>query len=170
MTGAIIYESKYGSTAQYARWIAEATGLKIFQVADPRADPARFDVVVLASPIYFYKVMLRSWIKLNLTALLARPVILVTVSGAPAGDKLQGWIDASLPGPFVDHARHFVLRGRIDRQKISWFDRMMLNFDARRNPDPEEARQERQGFDMVDKAAIAPVVAAVRRFAKAEAA
>ena len=170
MTGAIFYESKYGSTAQYARWIGEATGLEVFEVADPRADPARFDFVVLASPIYFYKVMSRSWIKRNLAALLARPVILLTVSGAPAGEKLAGWIEDSLPGAFRDHAQHFALRGRIDRREISWIDRMLLNFDARRNPDPEEARQERLGFDLVDKAAIRPVVAAVRGVAKAEAA
>lgn len=32
MNGAIFFASKYGSTAQYAEWIAEATDLPMFDV------------------------------------------------------------------------------------------------------------------------------------------
>lgn len=167
MNGAIFYASKYGSTAQYANWIGEATGLAVLNVADPKANAAEVDFLVLGSPVYSYKVKLRSWIGLHLSALLARPVILFTVSGAPPGEKLDGWVADSLPRAFLDHAQHFALRGRIDRRKLSWFDRMMLDWDARRNPDPAEARQEREGFDAVDKASIAPVVAAVRAVQRA---
>ena len=162
MTGAVFYDSKYGATAAYARWIGAATGLPVFTTADPAADPDRFDVIVLGSPVYFYKVLLRSWIKLHLRCLTSRPVVFFTVSGAPAGAKLDGWISDSLPPAFVRHARRFALPGRIDRASLSWFDRLMLDWDARRNPDPAEAQQERDGFDGVDRAAIAPVVAAVR--------
>lgn len=170
MSGAIFYDSKYGATRDYARWIGEATGLPLFEVSDPKADPDAFDVVVLGSPVYFYKAMLGPWIEMHLKCLTSRPVILFTVSGAPKGPKLDGWLADSLPKAFLDHAQHFALRGRIDRQKLSWVDRLLLNWDARRNPDPEEARQEREGFDAVDKRAIDPVVKAVRKVMAVEAA
>ena len=32
MKGAIFFASKYGSTAQYSNWLAEATGLPVFDV------------------------------------------------------------------------------------------------------------------------------------------
>jgi hypothetical protein len=38
MKGAIFFSSKYGSTAQYANWIGEATGLPVFDVKDAKAD------------------------------------------------------------------------------------------------------------------------------------
>ena len=170
MTGAVFYDSKYGATAAYARWIGAATGLPVYTTADPAADPDRFDVIVLGSPVYFYKVWLGSWIKLHLRCLTSRPVVFFTVSGAPAGRKLDGWISDSLPPAFVRHARRFALPGRIDRASLSWFDRLMLDWDARRNPDPVEAQREREGFDAVDQRAIAPVVAAVRGMLRAQAA
>ena len=43
MKGAIFFSSKYGSTAQYARWIGEAAGLPVFDVKDADADPSKYD-------------------------------------------------------------------------------------------------------------------------------
>jgi len=170
MNGVIFYDSKYGATADYAGWTAEATGLPIYQISNPEADPDRFDFLVVGSPVYLYKVMLRSWIEMHIPCLTGRPVLLFTVSGAPAGDRLDGWLADSLPRAFVAHARHFALRGRLDRQKLSWVDRFLLDWDARRNPDPVEAQREREGFDAMDRKAIAPLVAAVRGLQRAAAA
>jgi len=40
MKGAIFFSTKYGSTAQYAKWIGEATGLPVFNIKVTNADPS----------------------------------------------------------------------------------------------------------------------------------
>lgn len=170
MNGAIFYDTKYGSTRQYADWIGAATGLPVYSVADPEANPERFDFLVLGSPVIYYKVLIRRWVELHLDALLERPVILFTVSGARPGAKLDGWVSESLPRAFVDHARRFALQGRMDPKKLGWWDRIMLQIGGRKNPDREAGREEIEGFDFMDRASIGPVVAAVRELVRAEAA
>ena len=51
MNGAIFYTTRYGSTAQYAKWISEATGLPAFDVNGPRSNPSEYDFLILGSPI-----------------------------------------------------------------------------------------------------------------------
>ena len=48
MNAAIFYSGTYGSTAQYANWIGDATGLPVFSI-DLNADPAAYDVLVLGN-------------------------------------------------------------------------------------------------------------------------
>ena len=58
MKGAIFYSSKYGSTAQYAQWIADATGLPIFDTKHSQADPANYDFFVIYFRNYCFSVKL----------------------------------------------------------------------------------------------------------------
>ncbi|MCB1338391.1 MAG: hypothetical protein KDK10_13340 [Maritimibacter sp.] len=170
MNGAILYDTKYGATEQYARWIGEASGLPVFSLAAPEADPERYDFVVLGSPVISQRVLVRAWVALHLAGLLARPVILFTVSGTGVGARLDGWVRDSLPAAFLDHARHFALRGRLEPRKLGLYDRLKLQIGGGADPDGVAARGEIAGFDFMDRAAIGPVVAAARRFARAAAA
>ena len=163
MKGAIFYSGQYGSTAQYARWIGEATGLPVFDVSESKADPAEFDFVVLGSSVTIYKLTIRKWIARHLTALLSRPVMLFTVSGAPPGAKLDGWVRDCLPPDFVAHAERFAFRGRLDLSTMNWWTRTILKIGAAMNKDPEARREELEGFDYMDKAAIEPLVSRIDR-------
>ncbi len=162
MDGAIFYSSKYGSTAQYAKWIAEATDLPRFDIATSDADPSDYDFIVLGSPIYYYKLRMQSWIKRNLASIRMRPVILFSVSGAGPGRKLDGWIAKSLPPEVRGLTEHVALRGRQIPEQLTLFDRTMLIAAALLNRDPKAAREEMRGFDGMDRAAIAPIVDLIR--------
>ena len=158
MNGAIFFSSKYGSTAQYAHWIGQATGLPVFDVKNQNADPSKYDFLILGSPIIYYKLLIRKWVKRHLTKLTDKPIIFFSVSGAPAGPKLDGWIADSLPEKFISRMYHVALRGRQIPGELSWFDRMMLKIAALANQDPEASKQEFEGFDFMDKASIAPIL------------
>ena len=168
MNGAIFYSSKYGSTAQYANWIAEATSLPVFDVKDGNADPKKFDFLILGSPIIYYRLSIRKWVKSHLGNIENKPIIFFSVSGAPAGEKLNGWIAESLPEYFISKMNHVALRGRQIPKELTFFDRMMLKIGAMTNKDPEARKQEFEGFDFMDKSSIGPIVKLIKQFQQKE--
>ena len=66
MKGAIFFSGKYGSTEQYSYWISEATGLPVFDIKDPQADPSEYDFLILGSSISYFRLSNRKWVKENL--------------------------------------------------------------------------------------------------------
>ena len=163
MNGAIFFTSRYGSTAQYARWIGDATALPVFDIADANADPSRYEFLVLGCPVIYHTLTIRKWVKRNLEQIDTKPIILFTVSGAPAGQKLNGWIADSLPGHFIARMNHVALLGRQNPNDLNWFDRIMLVIGGLMNRDPVASREEMKGFDYMDKSSIEPVVKLVQQ-------
>ena len=84
MNGAIFFSSKYGSTAQYANWIGQATGLPLYDVKYNNADLSKYDFLILGSPIIYYKLNIHKWVKKHLSKLADKPIIFFSVSGAGA--------------------------------------------------------------------------------------
>lgn len=165
MKGAIFIASKYGSTAQYANWIGEATSLPVFNIKDTQANPSQYDFLVLGSPIIYYKLLNRKWLKANLSIIEKKTSILFTVSGAPAGSKLDGWIaNSNLPTTFISQMYHIALLGRQRPEELTWYDRMMLKIGGMRNPDPVAKKEELEGFDYMDKNSIEPIVELIHKF------
>lgn len=163
MKGAIFFSSRYGSTAEYARWIAAATGLPAFDVNDTKTSLSEYDFLVLGSPVIYHKLMFHKWVKKNLACILGRPTILFSVSGAGVGPKLDAWIANCLPGELISHAELVALRGRQNPKMLTRFDRIMLIIGGLKNPDPIASREELQGFDFMDKSSIKPVIDWIER-------
>ena len=158
MKGAIFFSSKYGSTEEYAEWIAQATDLPVFNVNDTNADPAAYDFLILGSPIIYYKLIIHKWVKKHLAILAHKPIIFFSVSGAPAGAKLDGWIANSLPKDFIASMRHVALQGRQIPEELTYYDRTMLKIAALFNRDPKARKVEFEGFDFMEYASIEPIV------------
>lgn len=162
MNGAIFFATRHGSTAQYAQWIAEATGLPTFDVNRADADPSGYDFVVIGAPVIYHKLAIRKWVRQHLASFESKPVVFFTVSGAPAGEKLDGWIAGSLPESLIRRMNHVALRGRQNPKDLPWFDRTMLIIGGLMNPDRVAGREELKGFDFMDKSTIDPVVELIR--------
>tara|TARA_R110002167_G_scaffold266779_3_gene473563 strand:- start:535 stop:1050 length:516 start_codon:yes stop_codon:yes gene_type:complete len=170
MKGAIFFSGKYGSTAQYANWIGDVTGLRVFDVNTVDADPSKYDFLVLGSSVMFYKLTINKWVKANIHGIMTKPVILFTVSGASGGPKLDGWIADCLPKDLVSRMQHSALRGRMDPNELSWGLRLIMRIGALLNPDPQSSKEERGGFDYVDKSSIEPILTMVAQIQTSEAA
>lgn len=159
MNGAIFYSGKRGSTAQYAQWIGEATGLPVFDANNTQADPADYDFLILGSSVIIFKLTIRKWVRANWDRIKQKPTLLFSVSGAAADDPLlQSWLLASYPAELVEQAPHVALGGRLDLTKFSWWMRLFMKIGAFTKPTPEKKRDMLEGFDRVDKASIAPIV------------
>jgi menaquinone-dependent protoporphyrinogen IX oxidase len=164
MKGAIFFSGKYGSTAQYSEWISEATGLPVFDIKDASADPADYDFLVLGSSILFFKLSNRKWVKENLSSLEGKAKILFSVSGAGPSKKLNRWVTNSLPADLLSRMEHVALRGKLDHSKVSWWVKLILFMGSLFNPSPEASKDERYGFDYMDKSSIEPIVRLVQQF------
>jgi len=162
MGGAVFFSSRYGSTEQYAQWIAEATSLPVHDLRKSDATLTEFDFLVLGTPVIYFKPMFHRWVKRNLEDILARPTVLFSVSGAGAGSKLDRWLAKSLPASLMSHVTHVALRGRQNPEELNRYDRAMLIIGGLFNPDRKAARDEMQGFDSMDKASIEPIVERIR--------
>jgi menaquinone-dependent protoporphyrinogen IX oxidase len=164
MKGAIFFSGKYGSTEQYSEWISEATGLPVFDIKDAGADPADYDFLVLGSSILFFKLSNRKWVKENLSSLEGKAKILFSVSGAGPSKKLNRWVTNSLPADLLSRMEHLALRGKLDHSKVSWWVKLILFMGSLFNPSPEASKDERYGFDYMDKSSIEPIVRLVQQF------
>ena len=158
MKGAILYITKYGSTAEYAQWIGEATGLPVFNVKDKNADPSKYDFLVLGSPIIYYKLKIHKWIKSNKDIINNKPIILFSVSGAGPSEKLDKWLKKSLSKEITSRMLHVALKGRQIPSELTLYDRTMLIIAGLKNPDPQARKEELKGFDYMDKSSIEPIV------------
>lgn len=168
MNGAIFFSGKYGSTLQYAKWIGKATGFPVFDINDPKADPSKYDYLILGSSILYFRLSIRNWINENLSDLEGRSKILFSVSGAGPSAKLNRWVSKSLPSGLASQMKHVALRGRLDHSMVSRRIRMMLWMGALFNPDPDARKDERHGFDYVDKDSIKPILRLAEKFKQPE--
>lgn len=168
MKGAIFFSGKYGSTEQYANWISEATGLPVFDIKDPNADPSKYEYLILGSSILYFRLSIRKWIKANGSKLENKTKILFSVSGAGPSDKLQRWVSASLPTNLASQMEHVALRGRLDHTKVNWVVKVMLWMGSLFNRDPEASKDERYGFDYMDKDSIEPIIRLVGQLIQPE--
>lgn len=168
MNGAIFYSSKYGSTRQYAEWIGEATGLPVFSVTGTSGHPGDYDFLVLGSSVMYYKLSIRKWMRANAAHIRSGRTILFTVSGAPPGLKLDGWVADSLPNSLISRVEHVALGGRWRREELTRWDRMTLLMGALMNRDPQARKEELEGFDYVDKSSIAPIVEMIETLSAAD--
>ena len=140
MSGAIFFSGKYGNTDQYAKWIGEATGLPVFDIKDPNADPAKYEFLILGSSIIFFRLTIRKWAKAKLAKLEGRSKIFFSVSGAGASAKLSRWVKASLPPVLFSQMEHVPLRGKLDHAKVSWWLRKILWVGSLLTPTPKPER------------------------------
>lgn len=96
-----------------------------------------------------------------------RTKILFSVSGAAPSNKLNRWVANSLPPDFLSEVKHIALRGKLDHSKVSWWVRIILWIGSLFNRSADASRDERYGFDYMDKSTIEPIVIQVKELQRA---
>ena len=164
MKGAIFFSGKYGSTEQYASWIGEATGLPVFDIKDPNADASKYEYLVLGSSIIYFKLSIRKWADANLSRLKGRTKILFSVSGAGPSDKLERWVAKSFPSELLSQTEHVALHGKLNHSKVNWLLKLSLWMGSLFNPNQQASKDERYGFDYMDKESIEPIIKMIQQY------
>ncbi len=153
MNSLIIYQGKYGATAQYATWLSEALHLPVLNAEDcSLEDLNEGSVLLLGSSVYIGKLQLSRWLYQHQQRLAKNQLVLFVVSGTPLNEtaKLFKYVKDSVPPSLFKQFRLFFLPGRLIYEELSWKDRFMLRIGALLAGKKEGARM-MKGYDDVKK-------------------
>jgi menaquinone-dependent protoporphyrinogen IX oxidase len=159
MKAAIFFTGTYGSTAQYVKWISEATGFPIFDLRKTQPDPEKYELLILGSSVFVGKLTISKWVHRNQAKLANKRIILFSVSGtAPGHPELQKYLEASLPPDIIQQMEYVPLWGRLDIKQLKWYTRLLLKIGASGEKDPDARKRMLEGFDGVARESIEPLL------------
>ena len=76
MNGIILYQSKYGATKKYAKWLSEKTGFPCVETKQARiSDVREYDTILLGGGIYASGIAGLSFLRKNFKDLQGRKII-----------------------------------------------------------------------------------------------
>ncbi len=124
----VIYQTKYGSTKQYASWIAEK--LKADLVHLTNFDPANlgnYYTIIFGSYLHIGKIVDISFLIQNWEILKEKRVVLFTVSGAKPGLKeLTKYYEDCVPEYIRKEVKYFQFWGRV--KNLDFTDSLLIQF------------------------------------------
>ena len=167
---AVIYKSIYGTTKQYAKWIAEELNASLFEASEMKAKQLlNYDVVVFGGGLYASGIIGVKLVKNNP----CNALVVFTVGAAnPETTDYKGILSKNFSNVLLAKIRIFHFQGGIDYGKLNPVHRAMmamLRKSIERKPlnkrdadDPAFLATYGKKFDFTDKAAISPLVEYVR--------
>jgi len=163
MNGGIVYYSTYGSTRQYAEWIAERTGFRLIDQRTEEVPWDELDTVVIGSPALKMEPFLKSWIIERWPRLESKRVILYTTSGAPpTTPALHDGFNAAFPPEIRDHIEYMPVHGRLIWKELKPLHRLLMRIGKMLEKDPARKRQMLEDVDGVSESLVEPIVAALQ--------
>ncbi len=168
MKGIILYKSHYGSTAQYARWLSEDTGLKALPLSEAEPETVKScELIIIGSCIKVGRILASDWIKTHWSWLKDKNLILFSVSGSYANKRQQrNALEISLPDEMIVEFTYFPLPGKLDKKKLNFWDRIIVFLGSKAIRDEEAKERMEHGFDYVSRNALLPVKKAVSKLIK----
>ena len=156
----IAYQSKYGSTKQYAEWIQQDTGgdLVNIEIGD-KPDLARYDILIIGGSVRIGNIVIAPFIKDHWNVLKGKEVILFTTSGTPPQHpKIQSIYEKSLPEEIRKEIKYFPLHGRISRKDLTFFDKFLIIVGKIMEQDEILKKDMGKDFDGVQRENLLPLL------------
>ncbi len=156
----IIYQSKYGSTRQYARWIQkDIPGDLVDAEKGDKPEFAGYDVIVFGSYIRTGRIVIAPLIVDAWGDIKSKKVVLFTVSGIPPGHpNIRKIYDNNLPEEMRKDIKYFPLRGRILSKDLSFYDKLLVAIGRMLEKDKTLKEVMSRDFDEVKTENVIPVV------------
>jgi menaquinone-dependent protoporphyrinogen IX oxidase len=166
MKGVIIYKSKYGATAQYAKWLSAELKLGYFETNDVDNDDLNeYDYLILGTSIYFGKMLLEKWLKAHLAQIGNKTIFLFAVCGTPLDqkDKLNTYVTSSVPEEIRNKCNIFFLPGKLKIKELSLLDNFILKMGAKLAKSPAVKKAMLTDYNAVKKENLLELTKAVKR-------
>lgn len=156
----IVYQSKYGSTRQYAEWIHRDIPSDLVDAEKvDKPEFAGYDVIVFGSYIRMGRIVIAPFIVENWGNVKGKKVILFTTSGTPPGHpNIRKIYDSGLPENIRREIKYFPLRGRILSKDLSFFDNLLVAVGRMMERDKSLKKLMSEDFDEVKSESLVPVL------------
>ena len=153
MRGIILYQSKHGSTKQYADWISEETGFPLVDLKkNKKPDLVDKDIIIIGSWILAARMVAHGWIKKNWSKIKDKDVVVFSVGAdEPTAELRKKYMDSSLPEEAKDKVSFYSLHGRFRKEDQGTLLRGMLNFAVKFEKDGDLANNMISGVDGVKR-------------------
>lgn len=128
----VIYESKYGYTKRYAKWIADALSCPVFERKQFRSrNFSQYEVIIYGGGLYAggvsgIKTLSQNW------HILSRKRVILFTCGLADPDKpdnissIRKSLAKVLSKEMLEHIRFFHLRGGIEYSRLNFVHRTMM--------------------------------------------
>jgi len=166
---AVVYKSNYGTTRQYAAWLAEALSADLMEMPARAKELDGYDLIVHGGGLYASGILGADM----LARVSGRKLVLFTVGLAdPAATDYSDILEKNLSPELRPEVKVFHLRGGIDYQKLGLVHRglMALKRKMTAKMPPEQLSAEDRAFldtygrkvDFTDRRTVQPIVDYVR--------
>lgn len=171
--GIILYQSKYGATEKYAKWLQEKTGFALMETKKASlADVLEYDTIILGGGVYAGGIAGLNFLKKHMEKLTDKQVLVFAVGASPYDEKM---IAQCKDMHFKDELKHlplFYCRGAWDMDKMTFLHKtlcgMLKKAVAKQNPATFEPWQTAlfaagdAACDWTDESYLSPIVEAVQ--------
>jgi menaquinone-dependent protoporphyrinogen IX oxidase len=156
----IAYQSKYGSTKQYAEWIQRDTEGDLIDIeSDDKPDLVRYDIVIIGGSVRTGNIVIAPFIKEHWSVMKGKEVILFTTSGTPPQHpKIQSIYEKSLPEEIRKEIKYFPLHGRISGKDLTLFDRLLIMIGKVMEQDETLKKDMGKDFNGVNRENLLPLL------------
>lgn len=158
----VVYKSKYGSTRQYAQWIASDLNADLIDLDNIKniSQLNNYRTIIFGSYIRIGKIVVSDFITQNWENLKNKSIILFSVSGTdPKSSEIKDYYNLSLPSETRSKIKFFSFWGH--HPKLNFADNLLMSFPKMIyslnlifRPNDESTKKMGQMFDLsnhVDK-------------------
>ena len=161
MKGIIVYQGKYGATAQYAEWLNQDLDIPVVSSDQcTELDIQDKNLIIMGTSVYVGKLQIGPWVKKNAEVLKGKSLFLFVVSGTPLSetDKLNEYVRNSLPPEIASSCHRFFLPGKLEYKKLSLKDKLVLNMGALLAGSKEKRKQMLTDYNDVSRAQLQQIL------------
>jgi menaquinone-dependent protoporphyrinogen IX oxidase len=156
----IAYQSKYGSTKQYAEWIQQGTEGDLVNIEnEDKPDLARYDIMIIGGYVRAGNIVIAPFIKDHWSVMKGKEVILFTTSGTPPRHpKIQSIYEKSLPEEIRKEIKYFPLHGRISGKDLTFLDKFLITMGKLMEQDETLKKDMGKDFNGVQRENLLPLL------------
>lgn len=124
--GIIIYQSKYGATQKYVKWLQETTGYDCVRTKEATpGQAAQYSTIVLCGGIYASGIAGLSFLKKNIGRLKGKKIAILCVGASPYDEKAFHELRRHNLKNGLENIPLFYGRGAWDMDKMTFVDKAM---------------------------------------------
>jgi len=156
----VAYQSKYGSTKQYAEWIHQDIKGDLVDIENEGIPSlANYDIIVMGGYIRAGNIVIAPFIKDHWGILKGKQVVLFTTSGTPPHhSKIRIIYEKSFPEEIRKEIKYFPLPGRISSKDLTFFDKLLMAIGKMLERDEALKKDMGKDFDGVKRENLLPIV------------